>query len=386
MTDSNAAMPFEACLPTEVWDLIASFLDEHELAQFRQVCQLFDRVGSDARMLQPLYNRLRAIENTLPAELQTAATQAGKSPLIFLKEAFEKIQAKQQQEIAYLTQYHPAMIAKIEYAEVLQQNTSISLKLLEAKNTVLDEMNSEIVTTRIDINRTELHLSNAGITRLRVTPFQTAAHANFWKNLIHLSCSNNQLTALNLQGLVALQTLWCDDNELTTLNLQGLVALQSLWCHNNQLPVLDLQGLVALQTLWCQKNQLTELNLQGLVALETLWCDNNQLTALNLQGLMALQTLLYYNNPLIGLNLTGASVVIKNKHAEQESHLMFKKLSLAGAISSVLPYFSAYQTSGANNNTPANLRQKRSCDKGLPQMEQEKEQGDKYKVKNRNNS
>ena len=332
----------DSCLPTEVWDLIASFLDEHELAQFKQVCLLFNIIGSDARMLQPLYNRLRAIDNTLPADLQTAATQAGKSPLTFLKKAFEKIQAKLQQEIAYLTQHHPAMMAKIEYAEVRQQNISVSLKSLEANNAVLDTINSAIVTTHININTTELNLNNAKITRLPVALFQAAGYANFWQNLTHLSGRRNKLTALNLQGLVALQTLWCDENQLTTLNLQGPIALQSLWCTNNQLTALNLQGLVALRELSCHNNQLTALNLQGLTALQYLWCGNNQLTALNLQGL-ALQMLSCQKNPFTDLNLTSPTV---------------------------LPSFSAYLPSaGTNNNTATNLQERPRDEE---QMQQEK--------------
>ncbi|EMB43074.1 leucine-rich repeat domain-containing protein, partial [Treponema denticola] len=79
----------------------------------------------------------------------------------------------------------------------------------------------------------------------------------------------------------------CDSNQLTALNVQGLTALQTLPCHNNQLTALNVQDLSALQTLICGNNQLTELNVQGLTALQGLGCDNNQLTELNVQGLTA---------------------------------------------------------------------------------------------------
>ncbi|EMB25469.1 hypothetical protein HMPREF9724_00849, partial [Treponema denticola SP37] len=40
--------------------------------------------------------------------------------------------------------------------------------------------------------------------------------------------------------------------------------------------------------LYCSKNKLTALNVQGLTALERLDCESNQLPALNVQGLTAL--------------------------------------------------------------------------------------------------
>ena len=113
-----------------------------------------------------------------------------------------------------------------------------------------------------------------------------------------LDCGYNQLTALDVQGLTALQTLDCSDNLLTALNVQGLSALRSLSCGGNQLTALNVQGLTALQGLYCYNNQLTILNVQGLTALGRLYCGNNQLTTLNVQGLTALRTLRCYNNKL----------------------------------------------------------------------------------------
>ena len=117
-------------------------------------------------------------------------------------------------------------------------------------------------------------------------------------NITKLSCSDNQLTSLNVQGLTALQKLSCGGNKLTELNVQGLTKLQTLWCSGNQLPELNVQGLTALQELECRKNQLTELNVQGLTALQKLDCWKNQLTELNVQSCTALKDLYCYSNQL----------------------------------------------------------------------------------------
>ncbi|WP_255812023.1 leucine-rich repeat domain-containing protein [Treponema denticola] len=50
-----------------------------------------------------------------------------------------------------------------------------------------------------------------------------------------LHCWENQLTALDIQDLSALQRLICSNNQLTALNVQGLTALRTLDCCNNQL-------------------------------------------------------------------------------------------------------------------------------------------------------
>ena len=143
---------------------------------------------------------------------------------------------------------------------------------------------------------------------------QTVLHAKGTRvilkgKIIKLSCYNNPLTALNVQGLTTLYSLSCYGNQLTELNVQGLTALQTLECSYNQLTELNIQGLTALERLWCDNNQLTTLNVQGLTALERLWCYNNQLTTLNMQGLTALKELHCYNNKLTALDVQGLSAL-----------------------------------------------------------------------------
>ncbi len=249
--------------------------------------------------------------------------------------------AEQQKEIDYLTEHHPNLMAKPEYAKAFLESSKESLESFEKREQILDEINCEIIKTRIDLKSINLFLNKAGITRLPVTLFQEEGYVEFWRKLTYLDCSNNQVTVLNLQELMSLVTLDCSDNKLTSLNLQGLMALKYLDCCKNQLKVLTLQGLTALQYLDCRSNQITELNLQRLLALASLYCQNNQITKLNLQELMALMILdcqnnqitalnlqgldlsLFNcnNNPLITLNLTGTRDSIKNKYAALEKSL-----------------------------------------------------------------
>ena len=127
--------------------------------------------------------------------------------------------------------------------------------------------------------------------------------------LQELYCGYNQLTTLDVQGLSALQSLGCIANQLTALNVQDLTALQYLSCDRNQLTALDVQGLTALLKLFCSNNRFTALDVQGLSTLQYLDCDNNQLTALDVQGLSALQWLWCYNNRLTALNVQGCTAL-----------------------------------------------------------------------------
>ena len=163
---------------------------------------------------------------------------------------------------------------------------------------------------------TELDCSSNELTALDVrglTALQT------------LYCDNNLLTSIDLHGLTALQTLYCDNNRLSSLDVRHLTALQWLKCYNNQLSVLHVQDLTSLRLLYCDDNRLTSLNLHGLSGLWFLHCDNNQLTALNVQGLTSLQVLNCDNNQLTTLNVQGlASLWFLRCHDNQLTSLDLK--------------------------------------------------------------
>jgi uncharacterized repeat protein (TIGR01451 family) len=127
----------------------------------------------------------------------------------------------------------------------------------------------------------------------------------FFTNLQNLSCSNNQLTSLDVSGLTNLKNFSCVQNQLSSLNVSGLTNLQQLDCYNNQLTSLNVSGLTNLQQLDCYNNQLTSLNVSSLTNLKRLDCSSNQLPSLNILGLTHLQRLDCYNNQLTSLNVSG---------------------------------------------------------------------------------
>ena len=221
----------------------------------RQFCHAATFVGSHVTTLQPLYNRLYALDSTLPAILPQEGT------LDVFKKAFEKIQAQQQLEIAYLKEHHPERMAQSE--PVFQGNTAASIQSLEAINAELDNINSDIIRKKIDLTSSLLDLTGVGITRLPVSLFQDSTCIDFWKTLSNLSCSNNHITVLDVRALTALHTLNCCNNLLTSLKVQGIILLEFLFCNQNQITILNLEGLAMLQKLSCDNNPLKILILKG---------------------------------------------------------------------------------------------------------------------------
>lgn len=246
-------------LPNEMWVKIVSFLDDHDLAKFRQICKATQLVGSDAYILQPLYNRLYALDKTLPALLPQD------NAFIAFKEAFLKILTRQEKELMYLITHHPDLTCAIWHPGFVP-NSQITLAWLEVRDEAIDKINSELIIPRINVNGTHLILSDLRINRLPASLFQTERYVKFWKNLRHLNCTGNDLMSLDVQELVALEKLQCDFNPLlTTLNVQGLAKLRKLECKATSLTHLNLQGLAALQYLDCHWEHLIDLNLTGVV-------------------------------------------------------------------------------------------------------------------------
>lgn len=124
-------------------------------------------------------------------------------------------------------------------------------------------------------------------------------------NLLYLTCSNNQLTSLDVRGSVKLINIGCSVNQLATLKVSGLTNLTSLTCYNNQLRSIDVSGLVKLKELNCSNNQLPILNVNGLTNLEILYCGFNQLPILDVSSLTKLLKLECSNNQLPYLDVSG---------------------------------------------------------------------------------
>ena len=145
-------------------------------------------------------------------------------------------------------------------------------------------------------NVTKISVINQNITTLK--------GIEYFRKLETLSCSDNQLTSLDVSKNTELQKLYCDGNQLTSLEVGENTVLDTLHCYNNQLTSLDVSRNSALQWLSCYKNKLTSLDVSKNTNLTLLYCDSNQLTSLDVSQNTALQELYCDSNQLTSLDVS----------------------------------------------------------------------------------
>ena len=158
------------------------------------------------------------------------------------------------------------------------------------------------VLTEKEIQKiTNLDVENKGISTLTGIEYFTA--------LKYLSCSDNQLSALDVSKNPALVYLRCTNNQITSLNVSKNTALTSLYCSANQLTLLDVSRNTALTSLNCGSNQLTSLDVRNCSALTSLYCYKNKITALDLTACSALTSLYCYENQITSLDVRNCSAL-----------------------------------------------------------------------------
>ena len=92
-----------------------------------------------------------------------------------------------------------------------------------------------------------------------------------------LSCSNNQLTSLDVSKNTNLKELFCQYNNLTSLIIGDNEKLEYVWCNKNDLTSLDFSKCVKLKGLDCSNNKLTSLRIAKNTCSKYLECYNNQI-------------------------------------------------------------------------------------------------------------
>jgi len=156
--------------------------------------------------------------------------------------------------------------------------------------------------TYLDVSRytalTYLSCDNNKITSLDVSSNSA---------LTYLSCSYNKLTSLNVSGNPELTNLDCRCNQLKTLDVSNNTALTDLVCFGNQLKILDVRNNTALTNLACNGNLLTALDVSKNTALTNLTCNGNLLTTLDVSNNIKIRNLECAGNQLTNLNANGNS-------------------------------------------------------------------------------
>jgi len=145
-------------------------------------------------------------------------------------------------------------------------------------------------------------------------------------NIIHLDCSFNQLTSIDLSGNNTLHDLNCSNNLLDSLDISKNTKLKDLVCSYNKLTTLDVSKNTALQGLSCDNNKLVIIDVSKNTNLASLFCSFNFLTALDIKSNVALVSLYCSNNKLTSLDVSKNESL--NEFSCSNNHLAFSTLPL----------------------------------------------------------
>ena len=133
----------------------------------------------------------------------------------------------------------------------------------------------------------------------------TALDLSKSSELTELSCSSNKLTSLDLSANTKLQQINASSNKLTALDVRQLPELTHLYLWgNHDLKSIDVSKNTKLEFLSVSHCKLTSLNVKNNRMLVELYVYNNQLTALDVRSNYMLKKLGCYENQLTALDLS----------------------------------------------------------------------------------
>lgn len=117
----------------------------------------------------------------------------------------------------------------------------------------------------------------------------------YFKKLLVLDVSGNELTEFTIPNCPNLFSVYCGNNKLSKLDVFDYEELRYLDCQNSELIELNIGNCPMLLNLECQNNLLTELDLSK-SSLYELYCYNNRLTKLDVSNQVELYRLECYDN------------------------------------------------------------------------------------------
>ncbi|MBS0290325.1 MAG: leucine-rich repeat domain-containing protein [Proteobacteria bacterium] len=265
-------------LPQDILNTIMSYLSEDDKKNLRFTCNLFyETVGKEPSIIIiPLLNRLKAIDKHVSLIPPVDAAKNPKWAMERFVAEFNRIANLQSQEILslrdnlgfvkYLSRTQRQVIA-------LNLNPATTLKELEAREEILDEINAKKIDGYIDINYPhQLVISNLGLTRFPESVFKMHPPA-FWSMLTEIDChsyhdrntAKNKITELPTslaEHCPRLQKINCADNHIKELpdSLATCAQLQTLICDNNYLSSRGIPPVLVnkLGTQWQQRTLATQ--------------------------------------------------------------------------------------------------------------------------------
>ncbi|MBC7640848.1 MAG: T9SS type A sorting domain-containing protein [Flavobacterium sp.] len=187
---------------------------------------------------------------------------------------------------------------------LMGSNNAFTAKDLQGNATLVDSNNDG----EIQISEAQ-NISSINISHVMSPGFPGAildlTGLSFFSNLVSLTCNDNLIQSIPLNGLISLKFLNCRSNPISSINLSQNVLLETLNCTDCLLQILDVSNNINLKQIDCDFNSIT--NLSTVPSIKYLRCNNNQLTNLDLTGLNNLISLYCNNNQLTNLILPTVS-------------------------------------------------------------------------------
>lgn len=219
------------------------------------------------------YQRLRQLDEALPAEL------ANNKVLSYIK-ALEKVKKEQQSELNKLRKNYLDLVT-IHLLANEDVSYESSIDHIETFHTILDDINIEIICSKIDLQSTTLDLEGTGITRFPSQLLTNPHYTEYFNQLETINLDNNYLRTLTLRNLPSLAIIDCESNKLLSIKLENLTCLQDIDFSNNRIQgSYDLSIFPMLNAVSFHNNQIDEINVAGLNNLMRLDCSCNHLTSL----------------------------------------------------------------------------------------------------------
>lgn len=166
---------------------------------------------------------------------------------------------------------------------------------------------SEAETIQIDVGTGQLMDYQIG-TSPQLIPFSPRDTIKIYGDKINfLSCSNQNVSALDVRNCSTLEKLNCEGNAIFELDLSANAALTDLICSRNELNVLDVSSNTALDTLFCTNLAISELDVSQNIALVDLRCDGNLLSSLDVTLNPELKTVTFSSCGLKSIDVSANS-------------------------------------------------------------------------------
>ena len=149
-------------------------------------------------------------------------------------------------------------------------------------NTATTQINPLTATTYVPDDNFEARLISLGYDSGPLDDYVLTANIN---TLLSLNAGFSNISDLTgLEDFVALESLTCSNNNLTSLDVTNNIALKTLLCNNNQLTTIDLSQNPLLEFLSLNDNMFEHIDISGHPNVDRLNVSTNNLLTLNVKN------------------------------------------------------------------------------------------------------